>query len=192
MKFLIKLFLTLVLLVVIVVGGAAAYLYFSFVNPTPAEYAHISTADQVTSIELAEISFENGIPQPTGIGVITDKEAFLADLDELQCYKGLDLNSLDYWTESKSVEGIVIHYADGSSEIITAYVSINKKDGQTSLFAADGKTIYSFNPEEFSSMLDEYKDLYITEGSDKIPGLDGIEIPDDFEIPDDLEIPGLE
>ena len=185
MKFLFKLFFTLILVVVIAVGGAAAYLYYSFFNPQPTEYAHMSSADQITSIEIAEISFASGIPSPAGMGVITDKEAFLADLAELQCYKGIDLNSLGYISNSQSIEGIVIHYADGSTEYITPYLSVGVVGGASSLSGS----LYSFNPEEFGAMLDEYKDLYV-EDFDNIKITDGIEIPDDFEIPEDIEIPG--
>lgn len=184
MKFLFKLFFTLILVVVIAVGGAAAYIYYSFFNVQPvAEYVHMNSADQITSIEIAKISFEGSIPSPAGMGVITDKEAFLADLNELQCYKGIDINSVGYITESQSLEGIVIHYADGSTEYITPYISVGVLADNSGITG----NLYSFKPDEFSKMLEKYKDLYVNPDIlDKIPSLDGIELPDDIEIPEGI------
>lgn len=178
-------FLAIIIIIpLLIVGGALAFIYFSFFNPQPAEYVYVNPADQITSIEIAEISFANGEPTPTGIGVITDKEAFLADFEELECNKGIDLNSLSYISGSQSIEGIVIHYADGSTEIITAYVSLGLKQSES---VGLSSSLYSFDPEEFGEMLDEYKDLYVNpEDLENLPNLDGVEIPEDIEIPEDL------
>ena len=186
MKFLFKLIFKLLLLVV-VVAAALGFLYVKFFNPQPADYPYLNSVDQIKSIEIAEISFEGGSPSPTGIGVITDKEAFINDLNQLQCSKGLDLNSIGVLSSNQSIEGIVIHYQDGTSQIITAYISVN--------IGAESSGLYSFDVEEFSEMLDEYKDLYTEDidGLNKFPSLDGIEIPDldGIEIPDldGIEIP---
>ena len=184
MKFIFTLLLIFILIPVIVVGGAVAFIYFSFFNPQPAEYAYMNPADQITSIEIAEISFADGNPTPTGIGFITDKEAFIADLNELECNKGINVSSLQHLSSDQKIEGIVIHYQDGSFEIITAYLSVGMEEGAANLSGG----LYSFDVDEFEDMLDEYKDLY-TENLDdlnKIPDLDGVEIPD-VEIPEDLE-----
>lgn len=186
--FLIKLILKpifkLIFTVILLVGIIAALLYFAFFNTKPAEYPYQNTVDQITSIEIAEISFENGTPAPTGMGIITDKEGFIADLNEIDCNQGIEISSAIHIANNKKFEGIIITYADGRKEIITAYISYGQSHEETNMFGS----LYSFDLEQFDALLDEYKDLYVETDGNLLPDLGDIELPDldGIELPEDL------
>ena len=171
MRFLFRLIISLILITMLIVGAIAFVIYNTFFNPTPVEYSYMNPADQITSIEIAEVSFAEGVPSTTGVGYITDKEAFISDLNEVQCYSGINLGTVPHLIEDKKIDGIVIHYADGSSEIITAYLSIGVAENSTGISG----DMYSFDVKAFNELFNEYKDLFVD--LDQIPNLDGVELP---------------
>ena len=158
MKALLTALLIIILIPVLVIGVALGAVVYILSAPTPLDYPYMHPAEDISSIEFAEISINGGEIDVNGIGFITDREALIEDINNLQRNSKHMTDIFKNVANMKELEGIVINYNDGSFEIITAYVNLKSAGAGTTDFEID---VYLFDMDAFGAMLDEYKSLYV-------------------------------
>ena len=158
MKHILALLLCLILVPTIVLGGLAGIVYFTFFNPTPTEYPLLHSVEDVVSVEYAHVKLVEGELQGVGLGYVEDIDAFMTDFLSVDCYDGISYNSVSKITsDSITIDGFIINYADGSYEIVSIYISANSTLSVDSLADLFKQKFYSFDQEGFKSLIDTYK-----------------------------------
>ena len=157
MKKLLSLIICLIIIPVLILGGALAAVYYTYFNPTPAEYEYLNPQSEVSMIEYANVSLESGVVTTKSFGFVGDTAGFLADLDALECHDGLSFEAIKVLLEDQSIEGIVINYKDGSYEVITPYFSVNSETKLETVEDILNAKIYGYDVEAFRAMLQKHK-----------------------------------
>ena len=157
MKQLLSFIICVIVLPALALAGVAAYLYDSYLKPTPMEYNFLRGESEICSVEYAMVSFgEDGNVRTDRVGFISDTAGFIADIKALDCYKGMPLESFGSLKDIKTLHGFVINYNDGSFEVLTPYVCLNsdiKIEKPNDLLKAD---VYVFDKDGLNAMLIKY------------------------------------
>ena len=156
MKKLLSLLICLIIIPVLILGGAVATVYYVYFNPQPAEYQFLNPAEEIVSIEYADVSFTGGVIKADGFGFVKNTEGLMTDLAQLDCHEGVSFEAIETLANDLSVKGFVVNYADGSYEIITPYVSVNSELTIEEIQDVLEVKIYGYDVEAFDNLFNKY------------------------------------
>ncbi len=157
MKSLIKLIVALILIPLILVGSMGAILYFTYFNVQPtAQYTFLQDEGQIQSIECARFTFSEEGLTPEKVGIVLDTDAFMTDLNAIECHTGIDVNDFKNLVNGQTVDGVIINYTDGSFDIVTPYICVNSTFNPTTIAELLGTKIYGFEKASFAALIDQY------------------------------------
>ena len=156
MKKLLSFLICLIIIPVLLLGGAVATIYYVYFNPQPAEYQFLNPAEEIDSIEYADVSFTGGVIKAEGFGFVKNTESLMADLDGLDCHEGVSFEAIETLAKDLTVKGFVVNYTDGSYEIITPYISVNSELTIEEIQDILEARIYGYNVEAFDKLFNKY------------------------------------
>ena len=163
MKNLISFVICVIVLPALLLLGVGAYLYDSYLKPTPMDYDFLRTESEIHSVEYAIVGIgSDGSVNTQRVGFVMDVSGFIADIRKLDCYKGMPIESFQNLHDIKTLSGFVINYNDGSFEVITPYVCLNsdlKIEKPEDLLTAD---VYVFDKEAIKELLIKYAPIGVS------------------------------
>ena len=155
-RLLLSLISIILLLPLIICGCLAAVIYFTYVQVQPAEYTLLHEASEIESIDFARFTFgENGLTADK-VGVISDKEAFVKDLYEIECHTGITGSGFQTLFNGEPMEGVIITYTDGKFEFLTPYLCVNNGFNPQSIAELLSVRVYGFEKEGFHELLEKH------------------------------------
>ena len=155
-RLLLSLISIILMLPLIICGIFAAGIYFTYIQVQPAEYTMLHETGEIESIKFATFSFgENGLVANEA-GIITDTEAFVNDLKEIECHTGITGEGIKTLVNGQVMDGVIINYKDGKFEFITPYICVNNGFNPQSISDLLSVRVYGFDKEEFHDLLENY------------------------------------
>jgi hypothetical protein len=147
--------MTVIPALILILG--AGYIYDNYYKPVPTEYEFMRAEEEICSVEYAIVSFgEDGSVNAERVNFVENMASFVAELKEIDCYKGIPLDSIKNLYDVKTLSGFVINYTDGSFEVITPYFCVNsdlKISKIEDLLSAD---LYCFDKESIFNLINKY------------------------------------